>query len=275
MRSKLLLGAGVMSVLALVVGGVAMACVPSASIRVSPPSGPAGQQITVTGSTFDPAGSTVNIYWDGTRGTLITSSVRVGPDRTFTYSFPVPNGAGGGTHVVSATQRDSSGQSYNPVNATYTVTGARPTAPASNLQGPARNQQVATPAPAPQQQAAPAPAGQPSAQAASGQAPTAAAPTAQAPPAAGGPPAQGVGLPGSPPPAGPGADGSVQQATSSEAFRAPVAAPDAATAGAPGSEGAPTWMIGGLAALALGLFGAGTGIFAAERKRTRVPAEAE
>ena len=266
----MLLGVGVMSVLALV-GGVAMACVPSASIRVAPPSGPAGTSITVTGSTFDPAGSPVNVYWDGTRGMLL-ASVPVRPDRTFTYSFNVPNGAGGGTHLVSATQRDSQGQSYNPVNATYTVTGAPKPATASNLQGPARTQQVA-PAPVPQQQAAPAPAGgQPSAQAAPGQAPTAAVPSAQAPPAAGGPPAQGVALPGSPP-AGPVADGSTQPSTASDAFRTPAASPSGATT--PGSEGTPAWMIGGLAALALGLFGAGSGIFAAERRRTRVPAEAE
>ncbi|MDP8936726.1 MAG: hypothetical protein M3O23_03175 [Actinomycetota bacterium] len=273
MKFKMLIGAGIMAVLALA-GGVAMACVPSASIKVAPGSGKVGDEVKVTGSTFDPAGSQVNIYWDGVRG-MPLGSVAVQPDKSFSYTFKVPNGASGGTHVVSATQRDSQGQSYNPVNATYSVSGAPKPATASNLQGPARSQQVAS-APAPQQQSAPAPAAQPSAQAASGQAPPAAPVSGgQAAPPAAAPPAQGVGLPGSPPPAGPAADGSSQPATASDAFRTPVVAPDAATASAPGSEGTPAWMLGGLAALALGLFGAGTGIFAAERKRTRVPVEAE
>ena len=275
MRSKLLVGAGILGVLALL-SGVAMACVPSASIRLSPPGGPTGTKVTVTGSTFDPAGSPVNIYWDGTRGTFL-ASVPVQPDRTMSYTFTVPAGATGGTHLVSATQRDSQGQSYNPVNATFSVSGSPRPATAPNLQGPARPQQVATPAPAgqpspaPAGQPSPAPAGQPSAQAAAGQAPAAVAPGAQPP--AGAPPAQVGGLPGTPPPAGPVADGSTQPATASDAFRTPAASPSGATT--PGSEGTPAWMIGGLAALALGLFGAGTGIFAAERRRTRVSAEAE
>jgi hypothetical protein len=267
MKPKLVIAAGILAVSALL-GAVALACVPQATIRNSPANGEAGTRVTVTGSTFDPAGSPVKIWWDGTRGTQL-ASVPVQADRTFTYSFNVPTGAPGGTHLVSATQQDAQGQSYNPVNATFTVTGAPKQATAPNLQGPARQQNVTAAAPA--SQPAPAPAAQQSAQSASGQAPAVASAQSASPPA---PPAAGpVGSP--PPPASPVADGSTQPVTASDAFRTPALTPDASAAGAPGSDGAPAWAVGGLAALALGLLGAGTGIFVTERRRARVPAEAE
>ncbi len=276
MKTRLSIAAAVLGV-ATLVGGVAWACVPGARITLKPASGKAGDLVTVTGSTFDPQGSLVNIYWDGTRGPLMGQAT-VQPNRSFNFSFTVPGDAKGGSHVVSATQRDKNGLDYNPVNAAFSVSGDR--APNRSVsQGAAQAEQPdgasvapATQPGAPAQAAAPR-VGVPAQAAAPAQ--SAAQPGAAAP----GPAVGTQAGPQAPPPA-PTAESqqaaAQQPAGSQEAFRTPVPAPAPAGAGEAVSSssggGVPAWLLAPLALLSLGFLGAGSGIFLRERKRTRVTA---
>ncbi|MGH9177419.1 MAG: hypothetical protein ACRD0N_02535, partial [Acidimicrobiales bacterium] len=119
-------------VLALV-GAAAWACTPQANLRSTPTSGPIGTKITVTGSSFDPAGGQVRVYWGGASGTQVATAT-VGSNRGFTASFNVPDVAGG-THIIAATQY-TNGQPIagSPVNMTFKVEGSPPVVAATNLQ---------------------------------------------------------------------------------------------------------------------------------------------
>lgn len=160
---RVLLGAvGVAAALA-VAGGVAWACVPQASIRVSTPSGPVGTKVTVTGSTFDATGQPVKVWWGGA-GKQLLGSAPVTASRTFTFAFEVP-ASSGGSHIVAATQSDASGQPIagSPVNTLFRVEGAAPAPASTDLQGDPDNTvsepaTAAAPAPAEPASAAPAPA---------------------------------------------------------------------------------------------------------------------
>jgi hypothetical protein len=274
MRTKLSIAAVALAAAALI-GGAAWACVPGASITLTPGTGGPGTAVGVSGTTFDAQGSLVNIYWDGTGGTLL-AQVPVQPDRTFSYSFIVPANATSGSHVVSATQLDRNGLAYNPVNRAFSIPGTR--APnRSVVQGPAQ--------PPADGLTQPAPAAQPARTAVQAPAPAPAAPG----PGPGPGPAAGQAQPGTPgspgvgaaspqaPPATPSADAqqaAQQPAGSQEAFRTPVPAPApaGATEAVASSGGAPAWLLIPLAVLSLGFLGTGAGIFARERKRVRVQA---
>lgn len=263
--------AGAALAAAAVVGGVAWACVPGASIAVNPGTGTPGTGVSVTGTTFDSQGSLVNIYWEGTSGSLV-GQAPVQADRTFSFSFVVPGNAPSGSHVVSATQLDRNGLAYNPVNRAFRVSGTRPANP-TNAQGPAQAEPAdgaTTPAPAAAQ-----PAAQPAPRAAV--APAQASAPAQPGTATPGP---GVGTQGSSPAppqvtAAESQSATAQQpAGSQEAFRTPVPAPAPAGAGeaVSSSSGPPAWILAPLALLSLGFLGAGSGIFIRERRRVRVKA---
>ncbi|MDP9389371.1 MAG: hypothetical protein M3Q48_16000, partial [Actinomycetota bacterium] len=149
---------GVLATLALI-GGVAWACVPQARVTATPKSGAVGTEVTLSGTSFDASGGPVKVWWDGSGGRLLgTATVKA--DRTFSFSFKVPDGASGGSHVVATTQSDANGQPIagSPVNTTFRVDGAAPAQPArSDLQGEPDNS-VVEPAPAPDSVATPAPA---------------------------------------------------------------------------------------------------------------------
>jgi hypothetical protein len=272
MRTKMALAGAALAAAALI-GGGAWACVPGASITLTPSSGSTAPptNVTVSGSTFDAQGSPVNIYWDGTAGSLV-GQAQVQADRSFSFSFVVPGNAQSGSHVVSATQLDRNGLAYNPVNRTFRVNGPRP-ANAPNTQGVAQPEQVdgaTTPAPVAQ------PAAQPARAAAPAQASSPAQPGAPAPAPAVGTQA----APPSAPPTAPAADAqqgaaAQQPAGSQEAFRTPVPAPapaGAAEAASSSGSGAPAWLLVPLAVLSLGFLGVGSGIFLKERRRVRVKA---
>lgn len=262
-KAKIFGGLGVLASVAFVSAVTAFACVPGAKITPGPTSGPAGTKITVTGATFDPAGSPVKVYWDGTRGTLM-GTVAVQADRSFTISFDVPATATGGTHIISATQLDASGRAYNPVNATFAVAGTRP-ANASNLQG------FAVPEPQPDGATTGAPAratvGRSAAPAATSNTATAAGGARSAAPATSNTPAATANQPVTGPAPAPATEAAVTP------FKAPTPTPEsAAVADQPAGNRAPAWLLVPLGLMALGFLGAGTGIFLADRKRVRVEA---
>jgi hypothetical protein len=165
-KRGILAAAGVCMVLALV-GAAAWACTPQAGLRSTPTSGTVGTKITVTGSSFDPAGGPVRVYWGGASGQQMATAT-VGANRGFTATFDVPNVASG-THIIAATQY-TNGQPIagSPVNMTFRVDGSIPAAVATNVQAepeqgsvlePVAEPAVATPvAGAPVAVAAPTPA---------------------------------------------------------------------------------------------------------------------
>lgn len=274
MKTKVSIAAGALAAAAFI-GGAAWACVPGAGITLDPTTGGPGANVKVTGSTFDTQGSLVNIYWDGTSGSLV-GQAQVQADRSFNFTFALPANASTGNHVVSATQLDRNGLSYNPVNQYLRVTNG--TAPVTRTapQGTAQQEQAdGATTPAPVAQSAPAAQAAPRAAAVPAQA---AAQPAQPGGAAPGP---AVGTQASPqgPPQAPAAESqqgaaAPQPAGSQEAFRTPVPAPAPGGAGeaVSSSGGTPTWLLIPLAVLSLGFLGAGSGIYLRERKRVRVRA---
>jgi len=274
-RRGLLAAAGAVAA-GVLIGGAAWACTPQAGLRGNVTSGAPGSTITLTGSTFDAAGSPVTLYWDGVRGTQIGTAT-VTAARTFSAQITVPENATAGTHIVSATQKDALGQPIagSPVNMTFRVDGGTVApAPTPNVQGqPEEAQGAVGLAPAPAPQAAPAPAPAPVAAPvpvvvrprvtapAATPAPAAAAAPAVAPaPVAAPAPAPEVVTPAP----------AVVAPAIEDATPAPEAAPATPTANE--DSGSSGWVLSGLALLAVGLFAVGTGIFLSERKKTRAKA---
>ena len=145
-----------------VIGAAAYACVPQASLNLSPKAGAPGTKITVTGSSFDATGGPAKLWWGGPGKSLI-GEFPVTPGRSFTATFEVPADSAGGSYVVSATQSDANGQSIagSPVSALFNVTGvpAPSPAPANPQVEPEQtvNEPASAVAPAATQAAAPAP----------------------------------------------------------------------------------------------------------------------
>jgi hypothetical protein len=231
----------------------------------------------VSGTTFDPEGSLVNIYWDGTSGSRVGQAQVHPTDRTFSFSFPVPANATNGAHVVSATQVDRNGLAYNPVNRSFRVANGQPATRRSDLQGAAVSEQpdgATASGRAGQTATAAQPAARAAGVAAQAQAPAQAQPGAAAPG-----PVVGTQAGPLPPPPATGAESqqgaaAQQPAGSQEAFGTPVPAPAPAGAAEAGSSsGGPSpWLLVPLAILSLGFLGTGSSIFLRERKRTRVRA---
>ena len=262
---------GGVAVLAMVVlvGSAAWACTPQAGIKGSPSSGTAGTKVTITGSTFDPAGGPVKVWWGGS-GRELLGEINVSSTRAFTFTFEVPSSANGGAHIVAATQNDANGNPVagSPANMTFRVDGAPAAAPAASVvQGVPDETSVLEPTPAtadaPAAAAAPAPAAAratrtaPAPVPAPAAAPAAAATAAPAPVVAATEPAP------------------APVAAPAEAFRtpAPVAEPAVAAVDPARSEsGTSGWLLAGLAVLALGSLAVGTGIVLTERKRVHAKA---
>ncbi|MGQ0521083.1 MAG: hypothetical protein ACT4PX_08040 [Actinomycetota bacterium] len=143
------------------IGGAAFACVPQAGIKVSPGTGTVGTKITITGSSFDAAGSPVTVYWNwGSAERVRIGDFAVAKDRTFSATFEVPAASSGGTKILGATQNDANGNpiASSPVNATFTVTGVPAAQPAASNFQSEPEQSVVEPAPVPAETVTPAPA---------------------------------------------------------------------------------------------------------------------
>ena len=184
---------GVVSVAAVLamVGAVAWACTPLASIRATPAQGAPGTNVTLTGSSFDPKGASVNVYWGGASGVKVASAP-ISATGTFTANFAVPANAFGGNQVITAVPANGSAA---PTNAMFVVQNAPLVPPPSLAQGteeaPTVNEPVSAEAPAasPVATASPAPAAQaaprvrPAPTRTAAPAPRAAAPAPVTPPA--------------------------------------------------------------------------------------------
>ncbi len=83
-------------------------------MSVNPASGPAGTQVTVTGSGLY-AGETVTLYWDGL---TVLGHVKTTATGSFRTTITIPQ-ATAGAHVIAARGRHS----FAGTNATFTVTG--------------------------------------------------------------------------------------------------------------------------------------------------------
>ncbi len=83
-------------------------------MSVNPASGPAGTQVTVTGSGLY-AGETVTLYWDGL---AVLGHAKTTATGSFRTTITIPQ-ATAGAHVVAARGRHS----FAGTNATFTVTG--------------------------------------------------------------------------------------------------------------------------------------------------------
>jgi hypothetical protein len=83
-------------------------------MSVNPASGPAGTQVTVTGSGLY-AGETVTLYWDGL---TVLGHAKTTATGSFSTTITIPQ-ATAGAHVIAARGR----RSFAGTNATFTVTG--------------------------------------------------------------------------------------------------------------------------------------------------------
>jgi hypothetical protein len=83
-------------------------------MSVNPASGPAGTQVTITGSGLY-AGETVTLYWDGI---TVLGHAKTTATGSFSTTITIPQ-ATAGAHVIAARGR----RSFAGTNATFTVTG--------------------------------------------------------------------------------------------------------------------------------------------------------
>lgn len=104
---------------ALLVAGLAFACVPKADISVEPRSGAAGTSVRVTGSSF--SAGTVEIRWGSSSGALLASAA--GP--AFTTSVAIPSAAAGVYYVVGVA-RDGEGNIVAQQSAPFEVISPSP-----------------------------------------------------------------------------------------------------------------------------------------------------
>ena len=112
-----------------IAGAAAFACTNLATLNLSSTAGKAGDQLTVTGSSFRVARSgqadpgAVVLRWNGVEGTMLAE---VKPDRAGNISatFNVPDGQPG-YYVIVATQRNAQGvDAYGtPARASYQILG--------------------------------------------------------------------------------------------------------------------------------------------------------
>lgn len=138
---KLSIGLG-MAAFALVAMSVvqAFACTALATLNLSEASGPAGTEITATGSSFasvDAGSSAVSIRWNGVEGPVLAQVV---PDASGAISakFKVPANLEPGYYIITATQTEKSGAPAwgTPAKIAFQVVG--PGGAVTNPQGEAQ-----------------------------------------------------------------------------------------------------------------------------------------
>ena len=117
---------GIIGALAAVLASVsvAWACVPQASLSVTPTSGPAGSTVTVNGSGF-PAGETAEVRWESKTGPVLATAT--GP--TFSVRITIPSAAPGVHYISGAVVGEHRDHSATVAAFRITVPGAPPPAP--------------------------------------------------------------------------------------------------------------------------------------------------
>ena len=129
LRRKVSVVFGSAAAATVIAGAAAFACTNLATLNLSNSAGKAGDQITVTGSSFrvnakDVAASdAVVLHWNGVDGAVLAETK---PDKAGNISatFAVPDGQPG-YYVIVATQRDAKGvDAYGtPARASYQILG--------------------------------------------------------------------------------------------------------------------------------------------------------
>ncbi len=129
LRKKVTTVFGAAAAASVIAGAAAFACTNLATLNLSSTAGKAGDQVTVTGSSFRVGtGSTptdpVVLRWNGVEGTELA---RVTPDRAGNISatFAIPEGQPG-YYVIVATQKNAQGvDAYGtPARASFQILGA-------------------------------------------------------------------------------------------------------------------------------------------------------
>jgi hypothetical protein len=130
LRKKVLTVFSAAAAASVIAGASAFACTNLATLNLSSTAGKAGDQVTVTGSSFrvaragqaDPGA--VVLHWNGTEGAELA---RVTPDKAGNISatFAIPEGQPG-YYVLVATQRNAAGvDGYGtPARASFQILGA-------------------------------------------------------------------------------------------------------------------------------------------------------
>ena len=130
LRKKVTTVFGAAAAASVIAGAAAFACTNLATLNLSSTAGKAGDQVTVTGSSFRvnsanlAASDAVVLRWNGTEGTELA---RVQPDKAgnISASFAIPEGQPG-YYVIVATQKDAKGvDAYGtPARASFQILGA-------------------------------------------------------------------------------------------------------------------------------------------------------
>jgi len=273
-RKRGLVGAVAAGAVCLMLGAVAWACTPLASIRTTAASAAPGATIPLTGSGFDAGGQPIAIHWDGAQGPVLKT---VPPSASISTTIQIPANAYGGSHIVTATQLTADGKPIptSPVNMMFKVDASGGPAVATSVQGTENESGVLEPATAAAPVAEAAPAAAPAASATPAPAP---APRVRPAPARTVAPA-----PAAAPAAA--APAPVEPAPVAEAAPAPAAAPDAAPATAPARRSVMVAMASddnGSPVLAIALVGIGlalalgaSAVVLAGRRDRKAPAAAK
>ena len=129
LRKKVTTVFGAAAAASVIAGAAAFACTNLATLNLSSTAGKSGDQVTVTGSSFNSGSATtaatpVVLHWNGTEGTQLASVV---PDKAGNISatFAIPEGQPG-YYVIVATQRSAAGvDAYGtPARASFQILGA-------------------------------------------------------------------------------------------------------------------------------------------------------
>jgi hypothetical protein len=129
LRKKVTAVFGAAAAASVIAGAAAFACTNLATLNLSSTAGKAGDQVTVTGSSFsvnskDATQSTpVIMHWNGVDGTQLASVV---PDKAGNISatFAIPDGQPG-YYVIVATQKTAGVDAYGtPARASFQILGA-------------------------------------------------------------------------------------------------------------------------------------------------------
>ena len=130
LRKKVTTVFGAAAAASVIAGAAAFACTNLATLNLSSTAGKAGDQVTVTGSSFRvnsanvASSDPVVLRWNGTEGTQLAS---VTPDKAGNISatFAIPEGQPG-YYVIVATQKDAKGvDAYGtPARASFQILGA-------------------------------------------------------------------------------------------------------------------------------------------------------
>lgn len=132
-RSSVLLGGFAAAAVVIAMASASFACQVLATLSLSPKSGPAGTEVTATGANYSiTAFSEVVIRLDSRDGPVLARTVPL-PSGHIVATFRIPADTSVGYHTILATQLKADGTAVagTPGRASFEVTGAGSSSPAS------------------------------------------------------------------------------------------------------------------------------------------------